>query len=324
MPERRPFPPSPRRRALARQAGLSGASPLLVGAAASGAAAAASVMLARSAATTLGGWIAAACDGRADLAPASLPRAVLSLALPLLGIVAIVAVAVHLAQTRALWLPRRRLEGAPALPGGVGPRTSRAVFELASAAAVGVTAFAWLWLTAPRLARAADAGDAAAAVAAFVATIAIAWLALGTLDALLRHAALGRALAMTAGEKREDDRLAAADPRWRARRARIARDAAGGNVREAIAGASLLLLGDDIAVAIAWDPVRRPVPLRTAAGRGARATQLLGLARRHAIAVHRDADLAAQLAGQADVGPVPELHWPRLAEIIAATRGRTL
>jgi type III secretion system FlhB-like substrate exporter len=344
MPERRPFPPSPRRRALARQAGLSAASPLLVGAAAAGAAAAASVMLARAAATTIGGWIAAACDGRVTLlprslapsgaglapltpgarvpsgvglAPDALPSALLGLVLPLLGIIAVIAIAAHLAQTRGVWLPRRRVEGAPALP----PRRSAAAaFELASATIAGVTAFAWLWLTAPRLARAASIDDAAAAVAAFLATVAIAWVALGVLDALLRHAALGNALSMTAQEKREDDRLAAADPRWRAYRTKLARgapdDAA---IRDAVASAAVLVLGDDIAIAIAWDPARRPVPMRVATGRGARATQLLGLARRFAVPVQRDPALASALAGD---GAVPEASWPRVAELVAAVRAR--
>lgn len=320
MPERRPFPPSPRRRALARQAGLSAASPLLVGAAAAGAAAAASVMLARAAATTLGGWIAAACNGVPPgsaggarvLVPAQVPRALLALALPLLAIVAVVAVAAHLAQTRGVWLPRRRIEGAPALPPR---RTAAAAFELASATIVGVTAFAWLWLTAPRLARAASIEDAAAALAAFLATITIAWVALGVLDALLRHAALGNALSMTAQQKREDDRLAAADPRWRAYRAKLAR----GAPADVVAGAAVLVLGDDLAVAIAWDPVHRPVPQRVAWGRGARATQLLGLARRYGAPVHRDPQLARALAGD---GAVPEPVWPRVAEIVAAVSSR--
>jgi flagellar biosynthesis protein FlhB len=310
MPERRPFPPSPRRRALARQAGLSAASPLLVGAAVAGAATAASVMLARTAASTLGAWTASACDGRATLTAPALAPALLGIVLPLLGIVAVVAIAAHVAQTRAAWLPRRRIEGAPALPPR---RTAAAAFELASAAVIGVTAFAWLWLTAPRLARAASLDDAAAALAAFLTTIAIAWLALGALDALLRHAALGRALAMTAQEKHEDDRLAAADPRWRAYRAKLARP----DVSDALATATVLVLGDDLAVALAWDAVHRPVPARIATGRGARASQLLGLARRFAVPVHRDAALAASLAG---AGPVPEALWPRVADLVAAVR----
>jgi flagellar biosynthesis protein FlhB len=364
MPERRPFPPSPRRRALAHKAGLSAASPLLVGAAATGAAAAATVMLARAAATTLGGWIAAACAGNATLAPdgtvratdaahvlapAGITHAVLELALPLLGVIAVIAIATHLAQTRAVWLPRRRIEGAPALP------RRRGLLDIAGAAVIGLTAFAWLWLTAPRLARATSLSDAGAAIAAFVATLAIAWVALGALDALLRHAALGNALAMTAAEKRQDDRLAAADPRWRRRRAQLAREANRGTAgrasaalarattagagsadagstdagsvaatREAVASSTLLLLGDDVAVAIAWDPIHRPVPLRTATGRGPAATQLLGLARRHGIPVHRDATLAGLLAGDGPLPeahpPLPEAHWPRIAEIVAAVR----
>jgi len=86
-----------------------------------------------------------------------------------------------------------------------------------------------------------------------------------------------------------------------------------------VAGATLLVLGDGIAAAIAWDPIRRPTPTTVASGRGARATQLLGLARRHRVPVHRDADLARVLAEE---GPIAERHWPRLAEIVAAVRQR--
>ena len=82
----------------------------------------------------------------------------------------------------------------------------------------------------------------------------------------------------------------------------------------------MLLLGDGLAVAIAWEPARQPVPRRTARGAGPTATQLLALARRLAVPVHHDPALAAALA-DAD-GPVPAAHWPRLAEIIAATRPR--
>jgi type III secretion system FlhB-like substrate exporter len=46
--------------------------------------------------------------------------------------------------------------------------------------------------------------------------------------------------------------------------------------------------------------------------------QLIGLARRHRVAVHRDADLAARLVEHE--GPVPEAEWARLAELVAAVR----
>jgi flagellar biosynthesis protein FlhB len=350
MAEHRAFPPSPRRRVLARQAGLSAASPFLVGAAAGAATLVALGATGRAIAHRLGAAIAAACSGRPALAPAALPEAVLAMALPIAGAAAIAATIAHLAQIRAAWLPRRRIPGAPALEAGALPRTRRAAGELAAATVIGGVAFAWLWQTAPHLAalvaidpiapRAvaqtswpprwpssspasspAFASPLLASTAALLANLAVAlvlaWIALGMLDALVRHAALARALAMTPAEKRQDDRLAGADPRWRARRAVLQRAP---SASAAVAGASVVLVGDDAAVAIVWDPVRRPVPIRTATGRGPRASQLLGLARRYQIAIHRDPVLAAALVS--GDGPVPEPHWPRLAEIVAAVRGR--
>ncbi|HWO19444.1 MAG TPA: EscU/YscU/HrcU family type III secretion system export apparatus switch protein [Kofleriaceae bacterium] len=350
MAEHRPFPPSARRLALARRAGLHAASPLVVGAAACGAALLAVTELGSAAAARLGAWIAAACRGAGEplaagggggpsdaggapgalLTLADAPSAIAALALPVLAAAAGAAIVAHVAQTRALWLPRRRLPSAPALAAGGAERAGRAGFGLAAAAVVGGTALGWLWWAAPRLAAlpraaassptpsssaAASASLAGAAlVVSALAALAIAWALLGALDALAQHARLAQALRMTAHEKRQDDRLAGPDPRWRARRARALHL----SPSEAVAGAAVLVLGDDAAVAVSWDAARRPIPTRTASGRGARATQLLGLARRHRIPVHRDASLAAALAA-AD-GPVPEPHWARLAEIIAAVR----
>ncbi len=323
MADRRPFPPSPRRLALARQAGLTAASPFLVGALATGAAIVAAVLVARGAGARIGAWIAGACRGSATLALADLPLAILDLAAPLLAAAATLAVVAHVVQTRALWVPRRRIPGAPTIDDGVGPRTARSAFELAAAAVIGVVAFAWLWTTAPRLAvlvaldPSSLVSSVAAALASLLVALAIAWLALAVLDALLRRAPLQRALAMTPAEKREDDRLAAADPRWKAHRAALAKGPA---VTDAVARAAVVILGDDVTVAIAWDPTRQPVPLRTATGRHARATQILALARRHRIAIHRDARLAMALVD--GDGPVPDAHWRRLADVIAAVSPR--
>ena len=406
MADHRPFPPSPRRRALARQAGLHAASPLITGAAAATAALLAAATTASSAIARLAAAVVAACraagtrsmtataqpavgssaaagstplhdvaasagsaapsqaaaaahavhaaagsaarlqaaatahavpPGGDALSSSALPvgellHAIASVALPILGAAAIAAMVAHLAQTRAPWLPRRRIRGAPALEAGAIPRVRRAGGELAAATAIAAVAFGWLWWIVPRLAALSTIDPVAAAspvatspllagaaalLVSLAAALTVAWIALGAVDALVRHAALTRALAMTSTEKREDDRLAGADPRWRARRAAIQR---GPQLAGSVAGASLLLLGDDAAVAIAWDPLRRPVPVRTATGRGPRARQLLGLARRHRIAVHRDPALAAALVD--GDGPIPEPHWRRLAEVIAATRGR--
>jgi flagellar biosynthesis protein FlhB len=311
--ELRPFPPSPRRRALARQAGLSAASPLLVGALACASLLVAIGMVGGSAAARLGGWIAAAARGEHALAPRDAIGAVLELVAPLVAAVAVVAIVAHFAQTRAAWLPRRSIAGAPSIDPA---RTRRAAFELAAALVIGAVAFGWLWLVAPRLAALSSVPLAGGLViASGAATFAIAWVAIGVVDALLRHRDLASALDMTAREKRDDERLAGADPRWRAYRARVQRQ---DDPASAVAGSTLLVLGDGIAVAIAWDPVRRPIPTRTATGRGPQATQLLGLARRHQLPVHRDALLARALATA--LGPVPEAQWARLAEIVAAVK----
>jgi flagellar biosynthesis protein FlhB len=239
-------------------------------------------------------------------------RAVLELAAPMLAAAAIAAILVHLAQTRGLWLPRRALPGAPQVPRHDVRRTA---LDLAGALAIGAVCLGWLWTTAPQLALLVQSPRfAAAALASLLAALAIALLVLGVIDTLVRHVQLASALAMTRDEKREDDRLAAADPRWRAQRLSILR----GNTSDAVARSSLVLLGDDLAIAVAWDPIRQPVPLRVATGRRARATQLVALARRHRVAVHRDSELAARLVDHE--GPVPESDWPRLAPIIAAAR----
>lgn len=283
---------------------------MLVGGVACGALLVVLAMLGASAAARAGAWIAAAARQQHALTPRDAIVAVLELATPLVGAAAIVALLAHLAQTRAPWLPRRRIAGAPVVDPA---RVRRAMFDLAAAATIGGVAFAWLWFVAPRLAQLSSMPLASGlAIASAAASFAIAWIAIGIFDALLRAHDLASALRMTAREQREDERLSTGDPRWRAMRARAADDPA-----TAIAGSTLLVLGDGIAVAIAWDPIRRPRPMRTASGHDARATQLLALARRRALPIHRDPALASALDG---IGPVDEAHWPRLAEIVAAMK----
>jgi flagellar biosynthesis protein FlhB len=276
---------------------------VLVGGLACGAALLVLGTVGASIASRVSAWIVAAIRGEARFD--ALMPAVLELAAPIIAVAAIVAVVAHVAQTRGLWLPRRSIEGAPFVD------HRHALFDVAAAIVVGGVAFGWLWLVAPRLAALPEVPLAAGLlVSSAAATLAIAWVVIGVFDALLRSRALANAMFMTAREKREDDRLGGADPRWRAYRARVMK-------ADAMAGATLLVLGDDVAVAIAWDPVRRPIPVRVATGRGARATQLLGLARKHRVPVHREQALAHAIDG---LGPVAEKHWPRLAEVIAAVK----
>ncbi len=331
MAEDRPFAPSPRRLAQARRAGLTPSSPLLVGAVACGAAVPALGVLGRAMLDKLGVEIAKACGegdaltagdsvasqaGPLGTALASTIATLGALVLPLAAVVAFAAIAAQVAQTRTLWIPRRRIEGAPGLPADASARTRRAGLELFHLIAIGAVAFGWLWWTAPKLAALPTVPLAAAALAInALAAIAIAWLAIGVLDALLRHVALGRALRMSSTEKREDDRLGASDPRWRRLARSLAREP---DPRAQLAEATLLVLGDDAAVAIAFDPIRTPTPTRVAVGKGIRVTQLVALARRYRLPIHREPALAAALAERR--GAVPERHWARLAELVAATR----
>jgi flagellar biosynthetic protein FlhB len=353
----KPFPPSARRLALARQAGLTAASPVLVAGLAAAAVAIVVVTVAGSG-SALGEAVRSACTfgggggtgaagfggvgsggsgssgaggvitaGGASLAALlNLPRTVLTFAAPILVAAALAALVAHLVQTRTLWLPRRRIDHAPALDRGPAARTRSAAFDLLAVVVCGAVAFAWLWLLAPRIARLVELEPHAMLVAfgalgaSLVATIACTWIAIGVLDALARHLELGNALAMTTTEKREDDRLSSADPRWARQRALAAGDASseGLALSNAVAACAVVILGDDLAVAIAWDATRRPIPTRVAIGRRARATQLVGLARRHRIAVHRDPALARAL-GDGE-GPVPDTRWRDLADVLVAVR----
>jgi flagellar biosynthesis protein FlhB len=318
----KPFPPSARRLALARQAGLTAASPVLV----AGVACAAVVLALSAGRFALGDAVAAACRGEATLGAMDLARTTLSIAAPIVLAAALAALLAQLAQTRTLWLPRRRIPDAPALDSGPAVRARSTAFDLLATVVIGAVTFGWLWIFAPRIATLVELDPhamlsaAGALGASLLAALAIAWIALGILDALAHHLALAGSLRMTTAEKRDDDRLAAADPRWARQRALLARDvsAEGAALSTAVATCAVLVLGDDVAVAVAWDATRRPIPTRVAVGRRARSTQLVGLARRHRIPVQRDAALARALAD--GEGPVPEARWRDLAEILAAVR----
>ncbi len=302
---------------------MTAASPMLV----AGLACAAIAIVVSVGRFALGDAIAAACNGAATLPAArSLVMQVLAIALPLVGAAAIAAIAAHLAQTRALWLPRRTIRDAPALDRGAVARTRSTAFELLAVMVIGAVGFGWLWIFAPRLAVLFELAPgemlraSAALGASFLAALAIAYLGIGVVDAVARQIELANALAMSSTEKREDDRLTSADPRWARQRALLARDTAseGAALAAAVAGCAVVILGEDLAIAIAWDATKRPIPTRIAVGRRARATQLVGLARRHRIAVHRDPDLARAL-GDGE-GPVPETRWRTLADVLVAVR----
>jgi flagellar biosynthesis protein FlhB len=318
----RVLPPSARRVALARRAGLVPRSAILVaGAAWTGAAIGLWLAASRARALLASSFVTATTATDGSVAPpptaADLVVAVLGVAAPLVAGAALAAVAAHLAQTRQLAIPRRVIPGAPRPARGIDRRAADVGLAGLRAVAVAAVAVAWTWTHLADLGRLAGepAGAALAGATALLvsalAHLAAALLAVGALDllvAVLRHRA---DLRMTRTEAADDARAAGIDPRWR--RARLDRGAGADAVRTA-----RLVVAGDGATAIRWHETLWPVPTILATGRGLDATRLLELARRHHVAIHHAPALARGLGTLAAGAAVPDALRPALAELVAA------
>ena len=328
MSENRPHPPSARRLAEARRAGRIAWSPALVGAAAIAGGAAAVAAIGAAWLDAAGAALAAGAtaSGSADpITAASSLRArdviadLAALVVPLLVLAAAAAVLAHLAQTRGLWIPRRRTHQLPPAVDDAARRTGLAALAFTRGAAVAIVAGTVVASSAALLAF--HAGRPAAATGALFGTLAISVLAaaaatavaLATVDWLERARRLRADLAMSARDLRDERRETEADPRWRRARARAHADDDDLAVRTAL----VVVVADDLAAALAWHPRWQPVPLVTTAARGRAALRLIALARRHKIPLHRDPALAAELAPLAGRSAPDHLH-PALARLIVA------
>lgn len=318
----RPFAPTPRRRALARAAGLVLASPAWTGGLALAAAVVALAATVGAAAATLTERTRVALAGAAEGdvvtratgagAPAILAD-VLAAVAPVLLAGAAGALAAGAALARGLVVPQRRIPGAPAAPNAPG---TDAGLALARAAAVAAVAVSFVVTHAGPLTGLATAGarPTAAGVGALAVTAlahaAVAAVLAGVLDALVRHGRLAAALRMTAREARDDARQAGLDPQARRR----LRDARAVDPRERVRDASLLLVGADVAVALRWTP-GAPAPDIVAAGHGLAGRQLVVAARQRAVPALADDALAGALVGQR---AVPAAHQAAVARALAA------
>jgi flagellar biosynthetic protein FlhB len=324
--DNRPHPPSPRRLAEARRAGRIAWSPALVGAAAIAGGAAAIAAIGAAWLDTAGGALAAGASASASpdpIAAVSSLRArdviadLAALVVPLLVLAAAAAVLAHLAQTRGLWIPRRRTRQLPPAVDDAARRTGLAALAFSRGAAVALVAGAVVVTSAALLA--AHAGRTTAATGALSGTLATSVLAaaaataiaLATLDWLERARRLRADLAMSARDLRDERRETEADPRWRRARARADDDDL------AVRTALVLVVADDLAAALAWHPRWQPVPRITTAARGRAALRLTALARRHHLPIHRDPALATELAALSG-RPAPDHLHPTLARLIVA------
>jgi flagellar biosynthesis protein FlhB len=225
----------------------------------------------------------------------------------------------HVAQTRALAIPRRRVDGAPRPARGVDRRAADAGIRMIRAALVAGTAIGWTWIHLADLGHLAELPTGTALAGAgvlalgMIAHLAAALLVAGALDlgvAVLRHRA---DLRMTRREQIDDARAAGLDPRWRADRRGIdTRDAAA-----AVATARVVITGDG-AAAVRYHARLWPRPMVVAVGRGMDATRLIEGARRHRITIHHDPALARALGDAGADAAVPDRWLEPLAEIIAA------
>ncbi|MEZ4366967.1 MAG: EscU/YscU/HrcU family type III secretion system export apparatus switch protein [Kofleriaceae bacterium] len=325
----RVLPPTPRRRALARAAGLAWHAPTLTaGAALLGAVAALAWFAGADASAPLRAAMRAGADG-ADgravdvaLALRAVPVATLALVLPPLAGALFAAALAHTAQLGGVWRPRRRLPGAP---GRTRTATARLVDGLGAAfaaAAIVVITLAWLAVHGDDLIALAAHPSAAwpgAVVRLGIGAIAVlagTRVACGVVAAVVEARRHRRDLQMTEAERRDELRRAGADPRRRARG--FAGDHAAATVAGAIARARVVVTDGTIAVAVAAPA--GDAPRVVAVGRGPDATSLLARARRDRVPVTRQPTLAAAL-GQAAVGLVPPALWPELAAVVAASGG---
>ena len=255
---------------------------------------------------------------RAGAAAGELPRAVVTIALPIAIAAALGALVGQGVIARGLWIPRRAVRGAPATgadPTTAGDRLAEATTGLVRGAILIVAAVAAVVVALPDLATlvvpdaAATATGLAAIAGRALATVAIAAVAASALELVVRARRLGRGLAMTERERRDDLRESHGDPALH-RHQRDARD----DDRAIVAGARVVIRGDALAVAIRWQAGDRPRPARI--GRQLEARRLASAARQARVPIVADDALARALADSP--GAVPDSALAALAAVLAA------
>lgn len=324
-------PASPRRRALATQAGVIPHSTTLTSAASW--AAALAVLLASGPRLVEQLGIALRAALASDRAPSlrqlfdhtldhTLAHAiatVVAVMMPALIAMAAATLVVHVAQTRKLWMPVRQVRGAPTAPRGARARASGALWATVRGIALAGVGAGWLIAALPTLAVSLEVADLAlwSAAPALLASAAlwlvVTWCGLGVLELLGRSWILAQAAQMTKAEVREEARSAGGAVRaWSTTRRRT--DAH--PQRTDLGDTTIIVVGDELAVAVAWDRVRRPSPAVTAVRRGREVGALLALARRDSVPIRRQPELAQRLAGSAGAA-VPRTEWAALAAVVA-------
>lgn len=212
------------------------------------------------------------------------------LAGPPLAAAAAAALACGLAQTGGLFTVSALAPSLPARRGRDG-----ALHALAIAAATGAAVVLAIRAEAPLALRATARADglfpeALAALVRIALRVALAGVAIGLCDYLVRRAQLRRSLWMTRAEAQRERREDEGDPRTRGERRRRQRDA-GADLPERLRAAHLVLIGGGAAIALRRDEAIRIV----ASGERLAGARIAELARRLGLPVRSDEDLAPRL-----------------------------
>jgi flagellar biosynthesis protein FlhB len=320
------LPPSPRRLAEARRAGRIPWSPVLVAGFALGASALAVTAIGTTFAHRAGAaLIAGASSSRApdpvadavSMSASGIVVSITRLAAPFLLLVAALALAGHLAQTRSIWIPRRGGRRLPPPADSAARRANLFTFGFARTFTVLAVCTSLLISTASTLAAhtgltaTATGTLATALLGVLLAHVAATVIVLGVLDWLARSRMHQADLAMTAREARDERREQEPDPRWRRRFAAASAE------DDAIRHALVVITDDRTAIALAWHARYQPIPRIATIGRDRAAARLIALARRYGVAIHRDVVLASNLAALS-AGAVPNRLHADIARVIVA------
>lgn len=319
----RSLPPTARRLALARRAGVVLTSPAVIGAVALVAVVAATTAALGGVAATLAAdgraaWQHAAEDGAIARALATRPGAVTATALGLAWPLALAAAGAALVATavlaRGLVVPRRAVTGAPGPADDASARGVDALLGLVRVGALAALAGAFVVDRLPALAGLAGRGPTTVATATgALALSALGYVALGAivtsgLELAVRAARHRAALRMTAREARDERKDGEADPTLRRRlRARA------GDARAQLDRALALFVDGERAVALGWRRGQPPTVVALGAGITARALASAARLRRLPIV-----PMAPTLAALTRPGAVPVAAQPSVAATLTA------
>jgi flagellar biosynthesis protein FlhB len=150
--------------------------------------------------------------------------------------------------------------------------------------------------------------------------VALALFATGVLDAWVARLRHQRALMMTRTEVKRDQKEDEGEPRYKAARRSLHREAAGEPrlrpMADDVRRATVIVSAARVAVAIVYDRAAAETPVVTAKGEGARAEQLAETARAAGVPVHQDAALTFALNEVAEGDPIPPALFEPVAQVL--------